>query len=166
MAVHTEPMHQLRPLQTSLVPVKSVVEKETKLAVQPDFRLPTLSGRPLPRRVFTSTYFDTLDHCLARLNITLRLRIENGLSAWQLKLPLEGARREVEVRDTSRTPPTRIVEALVVILQGKHLVPVASLRNVTDRRSRASRRTRHGRRGVGCGVCPPGQLRRPAVPGT
>ncbi len=138
-----EPMHQLPPLQTSPVPIKSVVEKETKLSVGPDFRLPPLSGRPLPRHVFTSTYFDTLDHCLARAHITLRLRIENGSGVWQLKLPLDGARREVEVRDNSRRPPTMIVEALVVLLEGKHLVPVANLRT-----SRTGVRVHQGGRGM------------------
>ncbi|HKC96117.1 MAG TPA: CYTH and CHAD domain-containing protein [Nitrospira sp.] len=111
------------------VPLKSVVETETKLSVEPDFRLPTLSGHPLPRRVFTSTYFDTLDHCLARSSITLRRRIENGSGTWQLKLPLDGRRREIELREASvTTPPARIVDALVVLLEGKHLVPIANLR--------------------------------------
>ena len=98
-------MHQLPALQSALLPIKSVVETETKLSVEPDFRLPPLSGRPLPRRVFTSTYFDTLDHCLARSNITLRCRIEKGAVAWQLKLPLDGTRREIELRDATMTPP-------------------------------------------------------------
>jgi CHAD domain-containing protein len=120
-------MKQLPALQSALLPIKSVVETETKLSVEPDFRLPPLSGRPLPRRLFTSTYFDTLDHCLARSNITLRCRIEKGSVAWQLKLPLDGARREIELQDASMTPPAGIVEALVVLLEGKHLVPIAEL---------------------------------------
>jgi len=122
------PLHQLPSPPSSITPIKSVVETETKLSVEPDFRLPALSGRPLPRRVFTSTYFDTLDHCLARSSITLRRRIENGSAAWQLKLPLDGARREIELREETVTPPARIVDALVVLLEGKHLLPVANLR--------------------------------------
>ena len=62
--------------QSSPVTLKSVMEREKKLAVGADFRLPILSGRPLPRRVFTSVYFDTIDHCLARAGVTLRRRIE------------------------------------------------------------------------------------------
>jgi CHAD domain-containing protein len=122
------PLHQLPSPPSSLTPIKSVVETETKLSVEPDFRLPALSGRPLPRRVFTSTYFDTLDHCLARSSITLRRRIENGSATWQLKLPLDGARREIELREETVTPPARIVDALVILLEGKHLLPVANLR--------------------------------------
>jgi CHAD domain-containing protein len=108
--------------------VASVVETERKLSVEPDFRLPTLSGHPLPRRVFTSTYFDTLDHCLARSHITLRRHIEKGSVVWHLNLPLEGAHREIEVREASMTPPARIVESLVVLLEGKHLGSIAELR--------------------------------------
>jgi CHAD domain-containing protein len=122
------PLHQLPSPPSSLTPIKSVVETETKLSVEPDFRLPALSGRPLPRRVFTSTYFDTLDHCLARSSITLRRRIENGSATWQLKLPLDGARREIELREETVIPPARIVDALVILLEGKHLLPVANLR--------------------------------------
>jgi CHAD domain-containing protein len=105
-----------------------VVETEKKLAVEADFRLPTLSGQSLPRRVFTSTYFDTLDHCLARSSITLRRRTEKGSAVWQLKLPLNGARREVELQESSLTPPVRFVDALIVLLEGKQLVPMAELR--------------------------------------
>jgi CHAD domain-containing protein len=136
-------MHQLPSELSAPAPIKSVVETETKLSVEPDFRLPALSGRPLPRRVFTSTYFDTLDHCLARSRITLRRRIENGSGTWQLKLPLEGARREIELREASvTTPPARLVEALVVLLEGKHLVPIANLRT-----SRAGVSVPHGGNG-------------------
>jgi inorganic triphosphatase YgiF len=112
---------------SSLVPLKSVVETEKKLAVEADFRLPTLSGRPLPRRVFRSTYFDTLDHCLARSSITLRRRMEKGSVVWHLTLPLDGARREIELREASMTPPARFGDALIVLLEGKHLVPIAEL---------------------------------------
>src|SRR6476659_4819578 len=113
--------------QSSLVPLQSVVETEKKLTVADDFRLPTLTGHPLPRRVFKSTYFDTLDHCLARSSITLRRRLESGAPVWQMKLPLQGARREIELRELSMAPPTRLVDALIILLEGKHLVPIAEL---------------------------------------
>ena len=113
--------------------IKSVTETERKLSVDADFRLPDLAGDRLPRRLFTSTYFDTLDHCLARSSITLRRRVENGSPAWQLKLPLNGARREIEFDDASKTPPPQLVDALIVLLEGKHLVPIAHLQ--TSRRA-------------------------------
>ena len=136
-------VRQWQSLPSSLAPIKSEVETETKLSVEPDFRLPTLSGHPLPRRIFTSIYFDTLDHCLARSSITLRRRLENGSAAWQLKLPLDGSRREIELREASVTPPARIVQALVVLLEGKHLVPIAELHT-----SRAGVRVCEGRHNV------------------
>ena len=128
---------------SALVPLKSVVETEKKLAVETDFRLPNLPGRELPRRVFTSTYFDTLDHCLARASITLRRRLENGAAVWQMKLPLNGARREIELKEPSTTPPGRFVDALVVLLEGKHLMPIAEVRT-----SRAGVRVREGNNDV------------------
>ena len=113
--------------QAALIPMKYVVETEKKLDVQADFRLPALPGRPLPRRVFKSTYFDTLDHCLARSNITLRRRLEKGSAVWHMKLPFDGVRREIELGEPTKTPPARFVDALIVLLEGKHLVPIAEL---------------------------------------
>jgi CHAD domain-containing protein len=115
------------PSHPSSLALKSVVETEKKLAVEADFRLPALSGHPLPRRVFRSTYFDTLDHCLARSGITLRRRLEKGSPLWQLKLPLDEARREIELREASMTPPARFVDALIILVEGKELVPIAEL---------------------------------------
>jgi CHAD domain-containing protein len=120
-------MHLSPTREIALSSIKSVTETERKLSVEADFHLPHLPGRSLPRRVFTSIYYDTLDHCLARSSITLRRRVEKGSAAWQLKLPLNGARREIEVQETSKTPPLQIVDALIVLLEGKHLVPIAQL---------------------------------------
>ena len=120
-------MHELQTADSVLRGIKSVVETERKLSVDGDFRLPDLAGHRLPRRLFTSTYFDTLDHCLARSSITLRRRVENGSPAWQMKLPLNGARREIEFQEASKTPPPQLVDALTVLLEGKHLVPIAHL---------------------------------------
>jgi CHAD domain-containing protein len=106
----------------------STVERETKLIVDEVFRLPRLPGRPLPRRVFTSTYYDSLDHCLAQGQITLRYRVEGGLGLWQLKLPLVDGRREVEFRGEPGVVPRVFSDALVVHLEGKRLAPVATLR--------------------------------------
>ncbi len=39
--------------------VQSMVEREIKLSVDDHFRLPKLTGIPLPRRLLTSTYYDT-----------------------------------------------------------------------------------------------------------
>jgi len=106
----------------------SAVEWETKLMVDEKFSMPHLLGRTLARRVFTSTYYDTPDHCLARACITLRYRLEGHLGVWQLKLPLNGRRREIELRGEAREVPLVFSEALVVHLEGKQLVPISILR--------------------------------------
>ncbi|HSA62188.1 MAG TPA: CYTH and CHAD domain-containing protein [Nitrospiraceae bacterium] len=112
----------------STPPLNSELERETKLAVEQDFRLPQLPGQRLPRRRFTSIYYDTPDHCLARSAITLRYRVEGRHAAWQLKLPRNGMRREIEMAGGMEEPPGRFVESLIVHLEGKKLVPVATLR--------------------------------------
>ena len=76
--------------------MKGFLEREVKLDPGAAFALPELPGRPLESRVFTSTYYDTPPRSLARGGITLRRRVENGLSHWQLKLPREDGRDELE----------------------------------------------------------------------
>ena len=114
--------------QDANVSYTSAVERETKLMVDEKFTMPPLAGRPLARRVFTSTYYDTPDHCLARASITLRYRLEGHLGVWQLKLPLNGGRREIELRGEAREIPIVFSDALIVHLEGKKLVPVSTLR--------------------------------------
>ena len=108
--------------------IKSAVEQEIKLQVDRHFRLPDLQGEPLPRRVLTSTYYDTVHYRLARAKITLRRRTESRKHAWQLKLPMEGARREIEMSDPGGTPPVALQRLLVLPLEGEPLLPVAALR--------------------------------------
>ena len=98
-----------------------------KLAVDATFRLPSLKGRRLPAKMLTSTYYDTPDLRLARSRITLRHRQEGGGARWQLKLPLDGARRELELSGGT-APPAAMSDALFIHLQGKQLGPVATLR--------------------------------------
>ena len=66
--------------------VKSMVEREIKLSIDDRFRLPDLPGTPIPRRLLTSTYYDTSQYDLAHAGITLHHRIERGKQAWQLKV--------------------------------------------------------------------------------
>ena len=85
------------------------LERELKLDPPPGFELPPLEGSPLESRLFTSTYHDTPGLSLARAGITLRRRLENGKSRWQLKLPRDdGARAEIEVAGRPAGPPARL----------------------------------------------------------
>jgi CHAD domain-containing protein len=109
-------------------PPTSTVERERKLTIGDSFRLPKLPGSRLPRRLLTSTYYDTSQYDLSRGGITLRHRIEGGKRAWQLKLPLLNTRQEVEVADHSEVPPTGLTELLVSHVDKRPLAPVATLR--------------------------------------
>jgi CHAD domain-containing protein len=109
-------------------PVSSKLEREIKLSVDPDFRLPRLLGTPLPRKILTSTYYDTASHDLTHARITLRHRVERGKKAWQLKLPLGDDRQEVEIVDQHQLPPAAFRDLLVLHLGQRKLAPVATLR--------------------------------------
>ena len=108
--------------------VSSTLEREINLAIDPGFRLPSLPGIPLPRRLLTSTYYDTSQYDLAHAGITLRHRVDRGKQAWQLKLPLMKDRQEVELVDRESQPPTTFRDLLFLHLGQRRLAPVATLR--------------------------------------
>ncbi|WP_411278307.1 CHAD domain-containing protein, partial [Gaiella sp.] len=60
--------------------------------------------------------------------VTLRHRVEDGTGLWQLKLPRESARLELEVAGQATRPPVELVDLLPAYLRGRQLVPVARLR--------------------------------------
>jgi CHAD domain-containing protein len=121
------PSKPLDPVAVSQA-VKSTVECEIKLAVDDHFRLPSLPGVPLPRRLLTSTYYDTSQYDLAHAGITLRHRVVRGKQAWQLKLPLMRDRQEIELINRQSIPPTTFLDLLFLHLGQRQLMPVATLR--------------------------------------
>jgi CHAD domain-containing protein len=105
------------------------VERELKLDLEEGFTLPDLGGEQLESRLFTSTYHDTPGRSLARAGITLRRRVENGLSRWQLKLPRGGtARAELEAPGGPVGPPAELAALLTAHVRHEQLAPVATLR--------------------------------------
>jgi CHAD domain-containing protein len=108
--------------------MKETLEREIKLSPQEGFVLPELGGRRMPTRVFISTYHDTADLRLARHGITFRHRVEDGTGLWQLKLPRDAARLELELGGPPARPPAELVDLLPAFLRGEPLVPVARLR--------------------------------------
>jgi CHAD domain-containing protein len=108
------------------------IEREVKLESKRPLDLDRLGGEPLEHRSFVSTYHDTADHLLARCGITLRRRLENGRNEWQLKLPADGARREVEAPGAPSGPPEAITDLLPAFLHSSELVPLATLRTSRD----------------------------------
>ena len=107
--------------------MKTIRERELKLDVDPGFTLPEVGGRPIPPRTFTSTYFDTPEHRLLRSGITLRRRVENRKGVWQLKLPSDVGRFELEAPG-GPAPPRAFLDLLVALLRHSELTPVAKLR--------------------------------------
>lgn len=109
--------------------METTVERELKLEPPDGFELPPLEGESLESRLFTSTYYDTAPRSLARAGITLRRRVENGLSRWQLKLPQDGhARAEIEALGGPVGPPGELQRLLTAHLRHGGLEPVATLR--------------------------------------
>ncbi len=107
-------------------------ERELKLAVPPGFALPAIAGEKLGPETFTSTYHDTADRALARAGITLRRRVQNRRGLWQLKLPGEGERLELEVPGGPGGPPEELDTLLAGVLRGRPLEPVAALRTTRE----------------------------------
>ena len=107
--------------------MKATLEREIKLQPPEGFELAGLDGERREPRLFDSTYYDTDDRRLAREGVTLRRRVENGVGAWQLKLPKGAARLELEL-EGDETIPARAVALLVGLTRGRPLVPVAFLR--------------------------------------
>jgi CHAD domain-containing protein len=108
------------------------IERELKLESDGALDLDRLGGEPLERRSFVSTYHDTSERLLARCGITLRRRLENGRNDWQLKLPADGDRREIEEPGGPAGPPAAIAELLTAFTHGRELVPLATLRTARE----------------------------------
>ena len=123
--------------------MKTTLERELKLDADANFALPDLGGEPLVPRTFTSTYHDTPDRRLLRSGITLRRRVESRRGLWQLKLPSEAGRYELEQPGGPSGAPQAFLRLLPALLRGEtRLEPVAKLRTnragiaVGDRTSR------------------------------
>jgi len=107
--------------------VRQTLEREVKLKTGHTFRLPHFPGEPLPPRLLTSTYFDTVDFRLARLGVTLSRRTEQKHVLWQLKLPRPPARLDVEMASGRPTPPAALEELLFGLLRREPLTAIAKL---------------------------------------
>jgi CHAD domain-containing protein len=127
----------------SVAKLRETHERELKLAVPPGFRLPEIPGEPLELRRFTSTYLDSADRALTRAGITLRRRVQDRRGLWQLKLPGEGERLELEAPGGPGKPPPELAELLVGVLRGRALERAAVLRT-----ERAGIRARENGRAV------------------
>jgi CHAD domain-containing protein len=92
------------------------------------FRLRPLGRLSLVPRGSTAVYYDVPGGSLALAGITLLLRTEGGRSMWQLKLPAEGSRLELEAEGGPKQPPRSLVMLLQAHLRHGPLEPIAELR--------------------------------------
>ena len=111
--------------------MKAKVEREVKLQPPEGFDLSGLEGERQEPRLFDSTYYDTDDRRLAHEGVSLRRRVENGVGAWQLKLPRGVARLELELDDADAVPD-RASKLLLGLTRRRALAPVAVLRTKRD----------------------------------
>jgi inorganic triphosphatase YgiF len=107
--------------------MKAAVERELKLEGDGEVELDRLGGDPIESQHFSSIYHDASDLRLLRAGITLRRRTENGASVWQLKLPREDARLELEEPGGPTSIPASIAAVLSGIVRGQQVVPIATL---------------------------------------
>lgn len=108
--------------------MRTTPEYERKLDAPIGFRLPPLGGSPLEPRLFTSVYYDVPGGALATSGITLRRRIENGRGVWQLKLPAEDSRLELEAEGGPDRLPDELANLLRAHLRHGPVERVAELR--------------------------------------
>ena len=106
--------------------MKTTVERELKFEGD-DIQIDQLGGEPIEPHLFASSYHDTADRRLLRAGITLRRRVENGVSKWQLKLPSGESRLELEEPGGPASLPSKLAGLLSGILHGSELELVAIL---------------------------------------
>ena len=108
--------------------MRKTMERELKLDADGTLSIEDLGGEPLESRTFTSVYYDTDNQLLMRLGISIRRRIENGKSVWQLKLPRDDGRLELESDGGPAGPPDDLEDLLRAPLLSRRLHPLVSLR--------------------------------------
>jgi CHAD domain-containing protein len=119
-------------------------EVETKYDVDEVAALPGLDGLPDVDRVdgprtvrLEARYFDTDDLALGRRGITLRRRTGGDDEGWHLKLPVAGARQEIQapLGRTVHTPPLALRRVVQGVVRDLTLGQVAT---ITTERTTAS----------------------------
>ncbi len=108
--------------------IQQTVEDEIKFCVPPRFQLPPDMGEPIPPRMFTSTYFDTEQHRLGQLGLTLRKRVEHFHTVWQLKIPSGVVRLELEIDSGSRRIPWEFQDLLTAFFRKQEPIQLGKLR--------------------------------------
>ena len=113
--------------------LRELSKKQVTLRITSEFRLPELPGHILPRRVFTSTYFDTNGYSLGRLGITLCRKVEQKKGVWQLQLPSPSGRLELDRAGGPNTLPPEFRDLLFALLHEKDPRPFTKRRTERQR---------------------------------
>jgi CHAD domain-containing protein len=79
-------------------------------------------------RVFRSTYHDTEDRRLGRSGLSLRRRLENGASTWEVELPEAPGEVALAAPGGPVKPPQPIADLLQAVLGERTLVEVLTVR--------------------------------------
>ena len=108
--------------------IQQTIEDEIKFDIPPRFKLPLDMGEPIPPRIFTSTYFDTAQHRLGQLGLTLRKRVERSHSVWQLKIPSGAVRLELEIDSGCRNIPWDFHDLLTAFFRKQEAIQLGKLR--------------------------------------
>ncbi len=108
--------------------IRQTDEQEIKFQIPSRFQIPENIGVLISPRVFTSTYYDSEQHRLGRLGLTLRKRVERGCGVWQLKIPNGKYRIELEVTSGSRRIPDQFLELLIAFFRNQEAIQLGKLR--------------------------------------
>ena len=79
-------------------------------------------------RVFRSTYHDTEDRRLGRSGLSLRRRLENGASTWEVELPEAPGEVALAAPGGPVKPPQPIADLLRAVISERTLVEVLTVR--------------------------------------
>jgi CHAD domain-containing protein len=79
-------------------------------------------------RVFRSTYHDTEDRRLGRSGLSLRRRLENGASTWEVELPEAPGEVALAAPGGPVKPPQPIADLLQAVVSERTLVEVLTVR--------------------------------------
>lgn len=114
--------------------MQQVREREDKFEVSADWVMP--AGLPPLRdttmveevRMLDSTYYDTPSGSLREYGITLRRRVGDEGTGWQLKVPNGSARIELRSGSRGTEVPAALEAAIAALRDGEDLVQVVRLR--------------------------------------
>ena len=108
--------------------IRQINEKNITFQIPSRFQIPENIGVLISPRVFTSTYYDSEQHRLGRLGLTLRKRVECGRGVWQLTIPSGEHRIQLEVPSGSRRIPDQFLDLLLAFFRAQDPIQLGKLR--------------------------------------